>query len=486
MPAKQMPLQGLQCRRAQALHKHARASPSESCTPTLATLAMIRSAAFALAALAVAMPAQSADLLQVFRDARAFDAGYASARAALEAGREKLPQGRALILPAINATANTVQSDNHVLFRQPSGGVPANNPVTRNFNTSAWTVTLSQPLYRKQNSIQYEQAGYQVLQSEAQFGQATQDLIVRVAQAYFDVLAAENSLAFIGAQKTAITEQLAQAKRNFEVGTATITDTNEAQARFDLAVSQEIASQNDLEIRRRILQQIVGAFPETLTPLRSSFTLSPPQPNRMEEWVQAAQKDSYAVHIQESATEIAQREVERNRAGHLPTLDLVATYGNILTGSNTTNGVGSDVRSGTLGLQFALPLYSGGGVDSRVREAIANLDKARSDLENTRRQAALSARQSFLGVTNGIAQVRALEQAVTSSETALASNKLGYEVGVRINIDVLNAQQQVYSTKRDLAQARYNTIMNGLKLKAASGSLSEEDMETVNQLLGGN
>ena len=204
----------------------------------------------------------------------------------------------------------------------------------------------------------------------------------------------------------------------------------------------------------------------------------------MEEWVQAAQKDSYAVHIQESATEIAQREVERNRAGHLPTLDLVATYGNALIGSNTTTGVGSDIRSGTLGLQFALPLYSGGGVDSRVRESIANLDRARSDLENTRRQAALSARQSFLGVTNGIAQVRALEQAVTSSDTALASNRLGYEVGVRINIDVLNAQQQVYSTKRDLAQARYNTIMNGLKLKAASGSLSEEDIDTVNQLLG--
>jgi outer membrane protein len=482
MPAKQMPLQGLH--RADALHKHARASPSEFCTPTLATLAMIRSTAVAMTALVVAMPAQSADLLQVFRDAKAFDAGYASARAAFEAGREKLPQGRALILPAINATANTVQSNNHILFRQPSGGVPANNPVTRNFNTSAWTLTLTQPVYRRQNSIQYEQAGYQVVQSEAQFGQATQDLIVRVAQAYFDVLAAENSLAFIRAQKTAITEQLAQARRNFEVGTATITDTNEAQARFDLAVSGEIASQNDLEIRKRILQQIVGTFPESLTPLSSRFILSPPQPNRMEDWVQAAQQESYAVRIQEAASEIAQREVERNRAGHLPTLDLVATYGNVLTGSTTTTGVGSDIRVGTLALQFALPLYTGGVVDSRVRESIANLDKVRSDLENTRRQAALSARQSFLGVTNGMAQVRALEQAVTSSETALSSNKLGYEVGVRINIDVLNAQQQVYSTKRDLALARYNTIMNGLRLKAASGSLSEEDIETVNQLLG--
>jgi len=436
-------------------------------------------------AAALASPAQCSDLLDIFREAKANDAAYASARASLEAGQEKLPQGRALILPTFNATGNSTYSGNRV-EQLATGPIASTVPVVRDFHTNAWTVALTQPLYRWQNWIQYEQAGFQVAQSEAQFGQATQDLVVRVAQAYFDVLAADNSLAFIVAQKAAISEQLAQAKRNFEVGTATITDTNEAQARFDLAVSQEIAAQNDLEIRKRTLQQIIGRFPDSLTPLRSKFVLNPPEPNRMEDWAEAAQKQSYTVRIQEAAAQIAEREVKRNRAAHLPTVDLVATYGNtVSTGAvASATGTGTDVRSTTLGLQLAVPLYAGGLIDSRVREALANFDKARADLENSRRQAALSARQSFLGVTNGMAQVRALEQAVTSSETALASNKLGYEVGVRINIDVLNAQQQLFSTRRDLALARYNTIVNGLRLKAAAGTLTEADLAAVDELLG--
>ena len=343
---------------------------------------------------------------------------------------------------------------------------------------------MTQPLYRPQNALQYEQAEFQVSQAEAQFGQAFQDLVIRVSQAYFDVLNAENSLAFVRAQKAAITEQLAQARRNFEVGTTTITDTNEAQARFDLSVSQEIAAQNELELRRQSLQQIVGTLPPSLTPLRSSFKIAPPEPAQMEEWVSTAQKNAFSVRIQEAATQISAREVERARAGHKPTLDLVATVANSAVGSSVTNGIGSDTRTGTLGVQLTFPIFAGWSVDSRIREALANLDRSRSDLESNRRQAATLARQSYVGVTNGMAQVRALEQAVTSSETALASNKLGYEVGVRINIDVLNSQQQLFSTKRDLARARYDTIMNGLRLKAAAGTLTEEDIESVNRLLG--
>lgn len=425
-------------------------------------------------------PVLAADLLQIFRDATANDAAYASARAALAAGRERLPQGRALVLPTINFTGNSIQSNNHVLQRNPA----ANIPVTRNFTSSVFTFTLTQPLYRPQNYLQLEQAEFQVIQAESQFGQAFQDLVIRVSQAYFDVLNAENSLAFIGAQKTAITEQLAQAKRNFEVGTTTITDTNEAQARFDLSVSQEIAANNELELRRQILQQIVGKEQQALTPLRSRFSMAPPEPNRMNDWVSSAQKNAFAVRIQEAANQIAERDVERSRAGHKPTLDLVATYANSSTGSSVTNGIGADTRTGTLGLQLVFPIFAGWSVDSRIRESLALLDRSRSDLENNRRQAALAARQSFVGVTNGIAQVRALEQAVTSSETALASNKLGYEVGVRINIDVLNSQQQLFSTKRDLARARYDTIMNGLRLKSAAGILTEDDVEAVNRLLG--
>jgi outer membrane protein len=429
----------------------------------------------------VAAQATAADLLQTYREAVANDPQFASARAAAEAGREKLPQGRALILPSANATANTTYND--LTIR------PRTDPTTdiqRQFNSNGWQLTLSQPLFRWQNWVQYTQSEFQVRQAEAQLNQATQDLIVRVAQGYFDVLAARDTLAVIQAQKTAISEQLAQAKRNFEVGTATITDTHEAQARYDLSTSQEIAAQNDLEIRRRALQQLIGRFPDQLTPLRAKFDLRVPEPSDMERWVESAQAQNYAVVVQQASVEIADREIERNRAGHYPTLDLVGTYGQTGSGgsNNVNTSVGTDVRAGTIGLQLGIPLYAGGAVSSRTREAIANRDRARADLETSRRQAALSARQSFLGVTNGMAQVRALEQALVSSETALASNKLGYEVGVRINIDVLNSQQQVFQTQRDLSRARYDTILSGLRLKAAAGVLAESDVEDVNRLLG--
>ena len=436
----------------------------------------------AAVALAYATQASAADLLQIYRDAKNNDSVYTSARYSLEAGRERIPQGNALVLPTLNFTGSITQSDNHLIQRSPT----ANQPVNRNFSIGIWTLTFNSPLYRPANVLQKEQAEFQVTQAEATFGQATQDFAVRVAQAYFDVLNSENQLAFIRAQKAAITEQLAQARRNFDVGTATITDTNEAQARFDLSVSQEIAALNDLELRNQILQQIVGKAPDSLTPLRSSFKMPSPEPARMDDWVDAAQKQAYAVRIAEASTEIAQRDVERNRAGNYPTVDLVATVSNNASGGSASNanGAGSDTRAGTLGIQFAIPLYSGGSISSRIRESLATLEKSRSDLENSKRQAALNARQSFVGVTNGIAQIRALEQAVTSSETALASNKVGYDVGVRINIDVLNSQQQLFSTKRDLARARYDTIMNGLRLKAAAGSLTDEDIEAVNRYLG--
>ncbi len=443
----------------------------------------MRRYAIPLALLAISQPLAAADLLQTFREARANDPVYASARAALEAGKERLPQGLSLLLPSLSASGNTIWNNNPIIFRN----LPTPGPFARRYNTNGWSVTLTQPLFRAQNWVQYKQAEFQVVQAQASFGQAAQDLVVRVAQGYFDVLAAQDSLAFIQAQKVAISEQLAQAKRNFEVGTATITDTHEAQARFDLATSQEIAAQSDLELKKRTLQQLIGKFPEALTPLRAASRLNAPEPNAMDPWVESAEKQNYTVQIQEAALEIANREVKRNRAGHLPTLDLVGTYGETAAGvvpTITAAGIGSDTRGGTIGMQLTLPLYSGGLIDSRTREAAANQEKARQDLENSRRTAALLARQAYLGVTNGMAQVRALEQALVSSQSALDSNKLGYEVGVRINIDVLNAQQQVFSTKRDLSRARYDTLLAGLKLKAAAGALSDEDLEAVNRLLG--
>ncbi|HWD23561.1 MAG TPA: TolC family outer membrane protein [Burkholderiales bacterium] len=428
---------------------------------------------------AAPLHAAAEDLLQVYRDAQRYDAVYAAARHTLEAGRERLPQGRALVLPTLNLTGNATRSRIDSESRDPA----VQPSFVRNPSSIGYTLTLAQPIFRPQNWLQYRQAEFQVAQAEAAFGQAGQDLIVRVAQAYFDVLAAQDTLALVQAQKAATSEQLAQAKRNFEVGTATITDTHEAQARYDLIGAQEIAAQNDLENKRRALQLVSGKEYHDLKPLRADVRLAPPNPNNMETWVELAEKQSYPVLIQGAGAEVAALEAKRASAAHLPTLDAVATYGQTGQSASTTTSVGSDITTTTLGLQFALPLYQGGSIDSREREAAALSLKAREDLENARRSAALTSRQTYLTVINGIAQVGALEQALVSSKSALDSNKLGYEVGVRINIDVLNAQQQLFSTQRDLALARYNTITNQLRLKAAAGSLREEDLDEVNRAL---
>ena len=417
----------------------------------------------------------SVDLLQVYRDALVNDAQYAAARATAEAGREKLPQGLAGLLPVIGGTASTVWNEN----KYSVDGAPRTG---KEYNTHAYNLSLTQPLFRWQNVIQYDQAKWQVVQTEANFAQASQDIVLRVAQAYFDVLNAQENLKAVRASKQSIALQLEQAKKNFEVGTATITDTHEAQSRYDLVSAQELAGENDLEVKRYALRLIVGKDVGELNRLKPDAVLLSPQPDSMERWVEAAEKDSFPVQAQQAAFEVAGREVERVRAGHYPTLDMVANYGktNSALSISSNSGLETDVRN--IGLQLNIPLFQGGSVNSRTREAIANRTAAASALENARRSASLAARQSFLGVVNGLAQVRALSAALISSTSALESNKLGYEVGVRISIDVLNAEQQLYVTKRDLAKARFDTLLSQLKLKAAVGALGENDLEQINPL----
>jgi len=288
----------------------------------------------------------------------------------------------------------------------------------------------------------------------------------------------------VRANKTAITEQLAFAKRNFEAGTTTITDQHEAQARYDLAVASEFAAENDLEIKRCTLEQIIGHTPEGLSPLRKGVELTAPEPININDWVSAAEHNNYSVVGAQISQEIAKRTISLNRAGHMPTLDFVA---NINRSNNSAIPVEQQPAfietSKNIGIQVNIPIFSGFAVTSKVREAIALESKAGDDYEAAKRGAALAARQAFLGVNSGLAQVKAYEAAEISSQSSLESNKLGYEVGVRINIDVLNAQQQLYTTQQNLAKARYDTIMNGLRLKSASASLKEEDLVQVNTLL---
>ena len=432
--------------------------------------------ALVFGALSCASSAWSADILQIYREALVNDAQYAAARATVEAGREKFPQGLAGLLPTVNATANTTWNENQYRLNDKAP------TVRKDFNTHAYNVALTQPLFRWQNFVQYGQGKLQVVQAEAVFAQAQQDLILRVAQAYFDVLNAQENLKAVRANKQAVAQQLELAKKSFEVGTVTITDTHEAQSRFDLVSAQEIAAESDLEVKRYALRQIVGKESGELNRLKAQAELRPPQPASMDKWVESAERDSFSVQAQQASAEIAEKEVEKQRAGHYPTLDVVANYGNGKTAVSYTSNNTLDTDSRNVALQLTIPIFQGGAVNSKTREAVANRMAADANLDAARRTAALSARQSYLGVVNGLAQVRALEAALVSSTSALDSNKLGYEVGVRINIDVLNAENQLYVTKRDLAKARFDTLLAQLKLKAAVGSLGEADLEQINPL----
>ena len=432
-----------------------------------------------LASAFVSLNAHAIDLIQVYQQALANDATFAGARASLAAGRERVPQGRAGLLPTVGLSGSYGKTDRDITqFNEVQGAFIGGGS---NLRSNEYTLALSQPLFRWDRWQTYEQSKLAQAIAEAQFAQAQQDLITRVAQAYFDVLSAQDTLESTRAQKSAVTEQLASAKRNFEVGTQTITDTHEAQAAYDLVVAQEFAAINELENRRTMLQVIVGAEPGALAPLQTGVTLAPPQPANVEPWVSSAENQNYGVTVAQLTVESAKREISKSRAGHLPTLDLVASSSRTdVSGRSAGSG---DTRNNAIGVQWSVPIFSGFGVTSRVRETIALEDRARNDLEATRRNAALQARQAFLGVNSGLAQVKALQAAEVSSQSALESNKLGYQVGVRINIDVLNAQRQLYSTRTDLARARYNTILSGLRLKAASGSLREADLVPVNNLL---
>lgn len=435
-------------------------------------------ASLLLAATVLPWHAFAADLSQVFREAQAADAQFASARSQYKATLEKLPQALSGLRPAVTFNADTNWNDADVAATGTT--VPA---FSRSYNSNGYQLKLIQPVFRAQNWIQFEQSKLQLTQAEYQLKQAEQDLILRVAQAYFDVLLATDHLVFATAQKEAVRQQLGRARTGLEVGDASVTDVDDAQARFDLAVAQELAAQSDLEVRRRALFLITGKTYPGLARVKDSVTLPAPEPRAIETWVELAAKANNQVLMQELNQEIARREVDRNQAGHYPSLDVVLSQTRNHAGSTTNTGLPTDSTITAIGLQLSVPLYNGGGISSRQREAAELFEKSRNDLDFARRSAAFAAEQSYLGITSGLAQVSALRTAVKSAQSALEANRMSFEVGTRINIDVLNAQQQVYSARRDLSRAIFDTLIATLKLKNAAGALGAEDVNRLSELL---
>ena len=423
---------------------------------------------------AFAGSAQAQSLMSLYETARGYDAAYKAAQSQYTANLSKGDQAKALLLPTIGLSANVNKTDVELLA--------AAQTVTS--QSKAATLSASQPLYRPANFATYQQGMRQLELASVQLKAAEQDLMVRLSQAYFDVLVSRESLDFVKAQKVAVAEQLAAAKRNFEVGTSTITDTREAQARYDLVLAQEIAADNDLRIKRLALNQLVGLNNIEPKSLSSNAKLSGPDIQSLEQWVQQSAEQNPSVIQSRAALEIAKLETSKAEAGHKPTLDLVAGY----TPTRYKNGKGInssqiDSNANSVTLSFNMPLFAGFSTQNRIKETVALEDKARSDLDAAERNVAQATRSAFFGLQSGLGQVNALQAAEASSQSALDANKLGYQVGVRINIDVLNSQSQLFQTKRDLAKARYDVLLGQLKLRQAAGTLTEADLASINALL---
>lgn len=482
------------------------------------------------------LPAHAEDLITIYRQALSQDPVLQAAKFALEAAHQKIPQARAGFLPTINWTANktkqlgltrltpaatttdtqattgtaavsgvqpaasdtvsdsgftspsledAVNAGDSVAAPQTTNSTPEPEPLNRVVRSYGWTLQLTQPIIRPVAWITYAQAGAQVRQAQAQYSQAQQDLILRVAQAYFDVVVADNNVRVALAQDNSVDMQLTLAKRNFEVGTSTVTDVHEAKSRFELSKAQRIGAENELQAKQAELERITGNMPAKLAALQTQVIPPLPSPPELISWISKAKEQHPMVLVQIEAQEVASKEISKNRAGHLPTLDFTASRSANYSSGSLSSPTDLETRGKTnqYSLQLSVPIYSGGMIDSRVKESAAMLSKTQAELESARRQVATMARQAFNGVMNGHAQIEALTAAVTASKSSVNANKIGYKIGTRINIDVLNAEQQLFAAMRDLSKARVETFMQGLRLKASIGILSEADLAELNQSL---
>lgn len=427
------------------------------------------------------MSAHGADLLDVYRLALRNDPAFEVARYSLNAAGEKYPQAVAGLLPTLSASGS-----NHVTQAENQFSNAA--AVSRNVHAWNWSLQLTQPLIRMQNLYAYDEASRVLEQAQAQYSLAQQDMVVRIAQAYFGVQASRESIKVAGAELAATEEQLVLAQRGFEKGIAAVTDVREGQARVDLAHSHLVAAQNDLDAMTAELGKIVDEVPAQLAALDPAVTIPPPEPYDQQVWINQAKENNPAVRAAQAALLVAEAAVGKSRAEHAPTLDLVASYGENYSSGSTTmpTDFASRGLSNQVGIQYTVPLFAGGAPSARVAEAVANKYRAGAELEVARRRAATDARVAFAGVVNGLAQIVALVTAVDSSLSAVNGRHAGYKAGVYSNIDVLNAEQQFYTVQRDLVKARYETLLQALKLKAAAGILGEEDLVATNSLLAMN
>lgn len=416
------------------------------------------------------------DLLRVYKLAETNDQEYLQALASHRVVLESRPQALSQLLPSINLSADTTRHDQDI----SSGGAAVGFSGKANFNSRGYRLSVTQPLFRRDRMIALNQADSDIRQAEAELIEAQQALIIRIAERYFDILARIDSLEFAQAEVKSLSRQLEQANQRFEVGLSAITDVHEAQAGYDLAVAQEIQALNAIDNAQEAMRELTGEYITKFNQLGDTISLVTPEPQAIESWTQLALDQNLGVIASRHAVETARKEVKRQSAGHLPTLDLVAaeTY-------NSSGGrFGSTkLHDTSIGLELNIPIYSGGLVSSQTREAHENYNIAMYSFERARRSAQRMTREAYLGVISGISRVKALKQAVISSETALEATEAGFEVGTRTAVDVVASQRATSEARRNYSQAKYDYIIDTLTLKQAAGTLSTEDLELINTWL---
>jgi len=426
--------------------------------------------------LALPLPGFADDMLSVYQLAVESDPQLQAAKAAYQATLEVVPQNRAALLPNLGATGVVTRDRYH--NRNPSAGEPENSYATN----KTFGAQLTQAIYQRESFLKLEQTDSVVAQSKAQLTAAEQDLILRVATRYFLVLGAQDNLAFVKGDKDAIARTLDQAQQRFDVGLSAITDVLEARARYDIAVSDEINAEKLLADAREALREVTGVEPGTLEVLQPEIPLIPPEPAMEDKWVSIATDQNPLLLAARAATETARQEIDIQRAGHYPTLDLTADY---VWRNNDFGGFGisQERNDSSIGVQMTLPLYTGGLISANTRQSQHQFTQAQETQVQQRRATERQARDTFRGVMTGISKVTALKQAVLSNEKALEAAEAGFDVGTRTIVDVLDTQRDLLSAKRDHARSRYDYLLDMLRLKQAAGILEEDDLRLINALL---
>lgn len=427
----------------------------------------------------VAQPVFGADLVDILHRAQEHDAHWAAARAARAAGEEKRSQATALFMPTLSLTGNYQSQHSDVEYKGTTPFTAGDN----RYETGDYGANLTLPLFRAQNIAQSGQLRSQAALAGRQYDQARQEFLLRVAQSYFEVQIASDSLELTEAEIVALIEQRNQADARFRAGVGTVTDLHDAKSRLALANARRIAAQNELALKRQALARVAGPTTEALAGLGPETRLTPPSPNAVEPWIEQARSRNPVLLAQDEAVRVAEREVDRNRGAHYPTLDAVAAYSHSRSTGSLYTDVGSEINSRRAGVELQLPLFQGGATASRVREALANLERTRSEREDTLRQVEALVREAFLSLEHGRALTESLNEAIFAAEQLADSARLGMQAGLRTRSDVLDAEQRLFGARREYTKARYDYLLNLLRLQAAAGSLDEQAVAAVNRFL---